>query len=131
MTDWNKPVQVKLLGEWVESKVLHVKKDGDAIVMYGAAEYVLIFSPDAESIRNIPEPKKRVPYTFETWPKGTVWVRTKGTSTARCLVCKVSQGGVGYGYGSADYDDDWKTLADLCELSTDDGTTWQPASREE
>jgi len=75
----------------------------------------------------LPKPKKLVPWTFATAPKGLVLTRSKGLPEVACLIVSWNRTGVkipeGFYYA-------YSTLLEGNEISTDGGVTWKPAGTE-
>lgn len=75
-------------------------------------------------------PAKPQCYTIDTFPKGEVWVRAKGTQ-CRYLVTGVEDSWIFYGGIMRKYEHiAFGHNGDTYELSTDGGITWRPARPE-
>lgn len=133
MVDFSKPVELSFNSEWHPCEVRYVM--GEFAWIFCPTVHVRggeIFGRDNPSIRNVPE-KKLVAFTLETFPKGMVWIQSKGmsirSSNSRSLVVGTGSDGVTASYGPGLVT--WKTLLMECRMSLDGGVTWKPCGIEQ
>lgn len=134
MVDWTKPVQV--LGEdkeWhnvVSITVGKLSAAYAALVWYDERNAICagVFSNESTLVRNTPPAPTWRAYTFDTFPRGVVYVRSKCAvylSRHDCdLVTSISNKGVTVGVSACGLI--WQELLVNFEMSIDLGKTWQP-----
>lgn len=123
MIDWNKPIETFRGGS---AKVHEVLINGSAIVSWTSDVGVTLAGvqpPDANFLRNTPAAPTWKPFTFETFPRGVVYIRVRGAGDEIYIVNVIGQKHV---WRSGIMGDRYETLLSDYEISTDLGVTWGP-----